>query len=65
MLALEVMGLAVLVATVVLFVVLLPRGGRTHRFVGTELEPYVAVLLTSMVALSFTMILAGVLQGMS
>jgi hypothetical protein len=65
MLALEVMGLAVLVATVVLFVVLLPRGGRTHRFVGTELEPYVAVLLTAMVALSFTMILAGVLQGLS
>jgi hypothetical protein len=59
------MGLAVLVATVVLFAVLLPRGGRTHRFVGTELEPYVAVLLTAMVALSFTMILAGVLQGLS
>jgi hypothetical protein len=52
-------------ATVVLFWSLLPRGGRTHRFVGTEFEPYVAVLLTSMVALSFTMILAGVLQGMS
>jgi hypothetical protein len=65
MFALEVMGLVVLAATIVLFLALLPRGGRTHRFVGTELEPYVAVLLTAMVALSFTMILAGVLQGLS
>ena len=65
MFALEVMGLVVLAATILLFWALLPRGGRTHRFVGTELEPYVAVLLTSMVALSFTMILAGVLQGLS
>jgi hypothetical protein len=64
MFALEAMGLIILVLTVVLFLVLLPRGGRTHRFVGTELEPYIAVLLTSMVALSFTMILAGALQGL-
>ncbi|HEX6000551.1 MAG TPA: hypothetical protein VFZ16_14330 [Hyphomicrobiaceae bacterium] len=65
MIALEFAGLVVLGITVALFLALLPRGGRTHRFVGTELEPYVAVLLTSMVALSFTMILAGVLQGLS
>jgi hypothetical protein len=65
MFALEVIGLVTLVLTVALFWVLLPRGGRTHRFVGTELEPYVAVLLTALVALSFTMILAGVLQGLS
>jgi hypothetical protein len=64
MFALEVMGLIILVLTAVLFWALLPRGGRTHRFVGTELEPYVAVLLTAMVALSFTMILAGFLQGL-
>ena len=63
MFALEVIGILVLVLTVVLFLALLPRGGRTHRFVGTELEPYVAVLLTAMIALSFTMILAGVLQA--
>ena len=65
MIALEFAGLVVLGITLALFLALLPRGGRTHRFVGTELEPYVAVLLTSMVALSFTMILAGVLQGVS
>ncbi len=63
MIALEIAGITVLALTVLLFWMLLPRGGRTHRFVGTELEPYVAVLLTGMVALSFTMILAGVLQG--
>jgi len=61
MVTLEIAGIAALVATVLLFWVLLPRGGRSHRFVGTELEPYVAVLLTGMIALSFTMILAGVL----
>ena len=55
-------GLATLALTVVLFVMLLPRHGKTHRFVDTELEPYVAVFLTSLVALSFTMILSSVLN---
>ena len=36
-------GFATLVLTVVLFVLLLPRHGKTHRFVDTELEPYIAV----------------------
>ena len=62
MLELEIIGLIALGLTVALFWLLLPRGGRTHRFVGTELRPYVAVLLTGMVALSFTMIVAGFLQ---
>ena len=62
MIALEIGGLVVLALTIALFWVLLPRGGRTHRFVGTELEPYIAVVLTGMVALSFAMILAGFLQ---
>jgi hypothetical protein len=52
-------GMVVLVATLGLLVVLLPRGGRTHRFVDTELEPYVAVALTAMIALSFTLLLSG------
>jgi hypothetical protein len=65
MIALEIGGLAVLAVTVLLFWLLLPRGGRRHRFVETELEPYIAVLLTGMVALSFTMILAGILRGLS
>jgi len=59
---LEIAGAAALVVTALLFWILLPRGGRRHRFVETELEPYVAVLLTGLIALSFTMILAGVLQ---
>ena len=65
MIALEIAGFAVLAVTVLLFWLLLPRGGRRHRFVETELEPYIAVLLTGMVALSFTMILAGILRGLS
>ncbi|HJZ32531.1 MAG TPA: hypothetical protein VKF35_15550 [Hyphomicrobiaceae bacterium] len=55
-------GVVVLVATVVLLLALLPRGGRTHRFVDTELEPYIAVALTAMVALSLTLLLSGVLS---
>ena len=57
-------GLAMLLLTTALFVALMPRRGRTHRFVGTELEPYIAVGLTSLVALSFTMLLSGVLTYM-
>ncbi len=57
-------GLVTLAATIALFVILLPRHGRTHRFVDTELEPYIAVGLTSMVALSFTMLLSGILNFM-
>ena len=57
-----IVGVVVLVLTIVAFAALLPRGGHTHRFVGTELEPYVAVALTSMVALSFTLMLSGVLN---
>jgi hypothetical protein len=55
-------GVVVLVLTLVAFSALLPRGGRTHRFVDTELEPYVAVALTSMVALGFTLMLSGALN---
>ena len=62
---LMVAGLVTLALTGVLFVMLLPRHGKTHRFVETELEPYIAVLLTSLVALSFTMILSGVLNYLS
>jgi hypothetical protein len=55
-------GVIVLAATIALLVALLPRGERTHRFVGTEFEPYVAVVLTALVALSFTLLLSGVLS---
>jgi len=40
----------------------LPRGGKHHRFVGTEMEPYTALFFTAMVALSFTLILSGALN---
>jgi hypothetical protein len=54
-------GIAVLIITAIVFWIFLPRGGKVHRFVGTELEPYIAVAFCSAVALSFTMILSGVL----
>jgi hypothetical protein len=55
-------GAIVLLVTVIAFWVLLPRGERTHRFVDTELEPYIAVALTAMVALAFTLLLSGALN---
>jgi hypothetical protein len=36
-------GAIIFVVGAVLFWYCLPRGGKTHRFVGTELEPYIAV----------------------
>ena len=54
-------GIVVLIVTVGVFVMCLPRKGKMHRFVGTEIEPYVAVALTAGVALSFTLTLSGIL----
>jgi hypothetical protein len=58
-------GIAVFVVTAVVFWLCLPRGGRMHRFVGTELEPYVGVAFCSAVALACTMILSGLINIMS
>ncbi len=54
-------GIVVLIVTVGIFLFCLPRGGKYHRFVGTEFEPYVAVAFTAGVALSFTLTLTGIL----
>ena len=54
-------GIVVLIVTVGIFLFCLPRGGKYHRFVGTEFEPYVAVGFTAAVALSFTLTLTGIL----
>jgi hypothetical protein len=55
-------GVAVFVVTAVIFWYCLPRGGKMHRFVDTEFEPYVGVAFCSAIALSFTMILSGVIN---
>ena len=57
-------GGAVFVLTAIVFWYCLPRGGKPHRFVDTEWEPYVGVAFCSAVALSFTMTLAGLLSIM-
>jgi hypothetical protein len=57
-------GAIILVVGAVLFWYCLPRGGKTHRFVGTELEPHVAVAFCAAVALSFTLMLSGVIALM-
>jgi hypothetical protein len=54
-------GAIIFAVGAILFWYCLPRGGRTHRFVGTELEPYIAVAFRAGVALSFTLMLSGVI----
>ncbi len=54
-------GIIVLLVTVGVFLYLLPRGEKLHRFVNTEVEPYIAVAITAGVALSFTLTLSGIL----
>jgi len=56
------MGAAVFAATGTVFLRCLPRDGRYHRFVGTAWEPYVAVAFCGAMALSFTMMLSGILD---
>ncbi|MFY9624853.1 MAG: hypothetical protein WAU59_07445 [Rhodoplanes sp.] len=55
-------GGVVFIVTAIVFWMCLPRNGVTHRFVGTAWEPYIGVAFCSAVALSFTMILSGVLD---
>ena len=55
-------GTAVLLITSFVFWKCLPRDGKMHRFVDTEWEPYIGVAFCSAIALSFTMILAGLID---
>ncbi len=55
-------GIAAFIVTGIVFWALLPRGGKTHRWVNTELEPYISVAICAGVALAFTMTLSGVLN---
>jgi hypothetical protein len=58
-------GIVAFIITAGLFWYCLPRGGQMHRFVGTELEPYIAVAFCSGFALAFTLILTAVLDMLS
>jgi TRAP-type mannitol/chloroaromatic compound transport system permease large subunit len=55
-------GLIALVLTAGLFWRAMPAGGKMHRYVGTELEPYTALFFTTGVAISFTLLLSGALN---
>ena len=55
-------GIVVIVLTALVFVALLPRGGKTYRLAGTEYEPYVGVAFTAAVALGCTMTLSGAIH---
>lgn len=55
-------GLVAVAITAGLFWRALPAGGKTHRWVGTEWEPYIALFFATGVALSFTLLLSGALN---
>jgi hypothetical protein len=55
-------GIVVWIITAALFFYCLPRGGKRHRFVETELEPYIAVAFVAGVAIGLNMVLAGLLR---
>ena len=55
-------GAAVLLGSILVLVMCLPKAGKRHRLVETELEPYVAVAIVAGIALAFAMILSGVLD---
>jgi hypothetical protein len=57
-----ILGIAVFALTAAFFWYCLPRNGKYHRLVGTELEPYVGVAFCSAIALSFTMILSSLIN---
>jgi len=59
-----ILGVMALLITAGLFVYCLPRDGKLHRFVDTEFEPYVAVVIVTGVALSFALGLSGVIALM-
>jgi TRAP-type mannitol/chloroaromatic compound transport system permease large subunit len=55
-------GLVAISITGALFWRALPSGGKMHRFVGTEWEPYTALFFTTGVAISFTLLLSGAIN---
>jgi hypothetical protein len=59
---LAITGVCVLVLTAIVFLSLLPRDGRLHRWANTELEPYISVAICAGIALGFTMLLSGVIN---
>ena len=55
-------GLITLAVTVGMFWRAMPAGGKMHRYVGTEFEPYTALFFTAGVAISFTLLLSGAIN---
>ncbi len=55
-------GVIALAITAGLFWRAMPAGGKVHRYVGTELEPYTALFFTTGVAISFTLLLSGAIN---
>jgi steroid 5-alpha reductase family enzyme len=57
-------GLAVLAITVVVLWPCLPRDGKMYRLVDTDWGPYVGVAFGAASAVSFTMMLSGLINSL-
>ena len=60
-----ILGIALVLAAVAAFVFSLPRGGKTARFVGSEWEGYIVVLLICAFGLGSMLVLSQLIKGIS
>jgi hypothetical protein len=56
-------GIALVAVSVLVLWLSKPRHGKTAKFVGTQYEPYIVVLICTGLGLGLMMILSGILQG--
>jgi hypothetical protein len=57
-------GLAILVVTAGLFLLALPKNGKTHFLVGTQWEPYFAILFVMGASLGFGLVAVWTVDAM-
>ncbi len=60
-----ILGIIIFLAAAAAFVFWLPRGGKTARFVGTEWEGYVVVLLICAFGLGSMLVVSQLIKGIS
>jgi uncharacterized membrane protein len=60
-----ILGVAVLAATIAALIYCMPRGGKSHRLIGTEWEPYLGVALTSGLVLGVMMLIGAFVGGLT
>jgi hypothetical protein len=57
-----IIGFGIFLATLLLFWRVLPRNGKVHRIVGTQWEPYLAILFVGGVGLGLGLVTLWLIQ---